>query len=546
MLELDKSEWTLSQAVRRQAQNLGEAPFLTFLDPAGGEPRVLSFAEFDRRGDEVARALVGLGVTPGDRVMMLGYNSLEFMISMIGANRAGAVFVPINTELKGAFLAHQLVNSEPTVVIVDDDLVGAFDSVDRGGGSVKATVVVGDVPDRLPGPLAGSEAMDYRGLLSRAPGKAPLPPEPEPGDISTIMYTSGTTGPSKGVLMPQAHCLMFGMGTVRAVDLTPDDHYFICMPLFHANGLLMQVYGCLMAGTPATVVRRFSPNSWLDDVIGCGATVTNALGVMPEFIFRTPPTDRDRDHSLRLVMAVPISVEWGEAFEERFGLRLFQGFGMTECNIPVYSDPADPLMPGCAGRVLEDWFEVRVVDPDTDEPLAPDEVGEIVVRPREASCFMAGYFRMPDKTVEAWRNLWFHTGDAGRFDPGGRLWFVDRIKDCIRRRGENISSFEVEQVINNHPAVAESAVVGVKVPGAGGEEEVKACVVLHPGASLTPEELLEHCQESMPRYAVPRFVEWMTGLDKTQTGKIRKTELREAGVTGATWDRESVGWVVPR
>ncbi len=546
MLELDKGDWTLIEAVRRQARDLGDRPFLTFLDPAGGDPRVLSFAGFDTESDTVARALMALGVEPGDRVMMLGYNSAEFMTAMIGTNKAGAVFVPINTELKGAFLAHQLVNSEPTVVIVDDELLGAFDSVDRGGASVRATVVVGQRPEALPGRLAGSNAMSFDEFVAHADPFTELPPPPVPSDISTIMYTSGTTGPSKGVLMPQAHCLMFGMGTVRAVDLSPDDHYFICMPLFHANGLLMQVYGCLMAGTPATVVRRFSPNTWLNDVIACGATVTNALGVMPEFIFRTAPTERDRDHDLRLVMAVPISAEWGAAFEERFGLRLFQGFGMTECNIPVYSDPADPLIPGCAGRVLDDWFDVRVVDPDTDEPLEPDEVGEIVVRPLEASCFMAGYFRMPEKTVEAWRNLWFHTGDAGRFDPQGRLHFVDRIKDCIRRRGENISSFEVEQVINNHPAVAESAVVGVKVAGAGGEEEVKACVVLHPEAELTPEELLEHCQAAMPRYAVPRFVEWVTELDKTQTGKIRKPELREAGVTPTTWDRESVGYVVPR
>ena len=173
------------------------------------------------------------------------------------------------------------------------------------------------------------------------------------------------------------------------------------------------------------------------------------------------------------MVAVPIGEEWGEPFQKRFGVRLLQGYGMTECNIPAWYDLNDPLIPGCAGPVIEDLFEVRIVNADTDEPLPIGEVGEIVIRPKEPSCFMAGYFRMPEKTVEAWRNLWFHSGDAGRLDEQGRLHFVDRIKDCIRRRGENISSFEIEQVLNEHPEVAETAVVGVKVEGAGGEEEVK-------------------------------------------------------------------------
>ena len=197
------------------------------------------------------------------------------------------------------------------------------------------------------------------------------------------------------------------------------------------------------------VVERFRATTWLEEIRAAEATITNGLGVIPEFIFRQPPTDRDRDHRLRLMMAVPIAEEWGEAFEERFGVPFLQGFGMTECNIVAYTRPEEALVPGCAGYVLEEWFVVRVADPDTDEPLTAGAVGEIVVRPRLPGCFMAGYFRMPERTVEAWRNLWFHTGDAGRFDGLGRLHFVDRIKDCIRRRGENISSFEIEQVLNS-------------------------------------------------------------------------------------------------
>ena len=197
-----------------------------------------------------------------------------------------------------------------------------------------------------------------------------------------------------------------------------------------------------------------------------------------------------------------------------------------------------------AGHIVDDFFEVRIVDAETDELLGPNEVGEIVVRPKRASCFMAGYFNMPERTVDAWRNLWFHTGDAGRFDEKGRLFFIDRIKDCIRRRGENISAFEVEQVLNNFPDVAESAVVGVRAES-GGEEEVKACIVAT-GDPFDPVAVLDWCAERMPRYAVPRYIEFVADLDKTPTGKLRKQALRDTGITAETWDRESVGYEVRR
>ena len=358
------------------------------------------------------------------------------------------------------------------------------------------------------------------------------------------MFTSGTTGPSKGVLMPHAHCYLFGFGAGRALSMTEEDRMFICMPFFHAMGLTIQFTSCLIHGATVHVVRRFSATTWLDDVRACKATITYALGVIPEFIFRQPPTDRDSDNDLRVVLAVPIGEEWGAEFEERFGLRLMQAYGMTECNLPAFGDLADPIMAGCAGHIVDDFFEVRIVDAETDELLGPNEVGEIVVRPKRASCFMAGYFNMPERTVDAWRNLWFHTGDAGRFDEKGRLFFIDRIKDCIRRRGENISAFEVEQVLNNFPDVAESAVVGVRAES-GGEEEVKACIVAT-GDPFDPVAVLDWCAERMPRYAVPRYIEFVADLDKTPTGKLRKQALRDTGITAETWDRESVGYEVRR
>lgn len=541
-MPIDKSDWTLVDLVRRQGARHGEREFISF-----EQGDRLTFAGFDRDSDAVALRLSALGVGPGDRVLALVKNRLELLLTMFATFKLGAIFVPINTELKGAFLQHQLRNSEPKVVLVDTVLADAFQGVDAGNSDIKAVVfIAGAIPDDVPAVFTDVRQLTYDDLTALPATGREVLVTPKPEDIAFIMYTSGTTGPSKGVLMPHAHCYLFGLGTCRALGLTEADRYFICMPLFHANGLLMQLFGSLIAGCWIYCIERFSPSRWLDDVRSSGATVTNALGVMPEFIYRHPANSLDQDNNLRIIMAAPVADEWAADFEHRFGVTIRQGFGMTECNIPAYTGPDDPLEVGCAGQVLDDYFEVRIGHMDTDEPLAANEIGEILVRPKEPSCFMAGYFKMPEKTVEAWRNLWFHTGDAGRMDATGRLYFVDRIKDCIRRRGENISSFEVEQVLNNHPAIAESAVVGIRVDGAGGEEEVKALVMPAPGQQIDNVELLDYCAEHMPRFAVPRYLEWIDDLSKTATGKIQKQELRDAGVTTATWDRETVGYKIAR
>lgn len=538
IIDLPMSRWTLPGAVRAQADRHGDREFLSF---EGGES--MSFASFDTASDRVATALADLGVGEGDRVLALLTNSRAFLLLMIGTHKRRAIFTPINTELKGAFLQHQVHNSEPRVVVADSGLVDAFADLDLDGLGIETTVIAG--PDvAVTGPLATTRILSFDDLVA-TDARDDAVVDPAPSDVCTIMYTSGTTGPAKGVLLPQAHCYLFGLTAAEAMGLTAQDRYYVCMPLFHANGLFMQVYSCLAAGASGHVVRHFSASSWLDDVIACGATMTNALGVMPEFIYRQDPTDRDRDHALTKVMAIPVGEEWGAEFESRFGVRIVQGFGMTEVNMVAYSDPADPVMAGCAGRVLDEYFEVVIADPDTDTAVPANTIGEILVRPRHPFCFNVGYFKMPDRTVEAWRNLWFHTGDAAYFDDDGRLFFVDRIKDRIRRRGENISSYEIEQVLNDHPAVVESAVVGVKVDLAGGEDEIKAVVAVD-GTPPDPVEFLDWCVPRMPRYAVPRFVEFVTELDKTASGKIRKQALRDGGVTDATWDRDSVGYTIAR
>ncbi len=533
--------WTLVDLVRRQARAHPERLAVEFEHGTS-----LTYREMDEESDRVAGALAGLGVIAGDRVLALVKNRVEFLTFMFATLKLGAIWVPINTELKGAFLQHQLRNSDPRLVVTEPGLVPAFSDVTALADAQLSglVVVAGDPPGQLPPVftrltcVAASDLDGWGAAFDRL--------EPTPHDIAMICYTSGTTGPSKGVLMPQAHCYLFGVGLARRLALDVDDRYYVCMPLFHVNALLMQVIGTFISGAYCYIVERFSATTWLDDLRRTGATVTNGLGVIPEFIFRQPPTDHDADHQCRTIMAVPISDDWATAFRDRFGMDIVQGFGMTECNIPYYTHPDDPLIGGLAGRLQEEWFETAIVDPETDEPLPPGTVGELVVRPKLASCFMAGYFRMPDKTVEAWRNLWFHTGDACRFDDDGRMYFVDRMKDCIRRRGENISSYELEQVLNDHPSVAESAVVGIRVDGAGGEDEVKALVVPAAGVEVDWVALLDHCAARVPRFAVPRFFERIDEVPKTSTGKVQKQHFKAAGVTRDTWDRDSTGYVVPR
>jgi carnitine-CoA ligase len=534
-------QWTLVNAVQMQAKSYGEKEFLSF---ENGE--ALTFAALDQLTDQLASGLQELGLKPGDRLLGLMANSRDFILLMIAVHKRRAIFVPINTELKSSFLQHQVENSEPLIVAVDEDLLNRFNEIDLPSLGIKQILTTGkEQKSGSNSDLSYGIPTTNIEILINSPISSNAIASPAPEDVCTIMYTSGTTGPAKGVLMPQGHCYLFALGTVAAMELTEDDRYFCCMPLFHANGLFMQVYASLLAGCSAYVAKHFSVKSWLDTVIDQEATVTNALGVMPEFIFRSSPSPRDHLHKLTRIMAIPVAEEWGKAMEERFGVVLRQGFGMTEVNMVAYSDPDDPVMAGCAGPPLSDFFEVMIADPETDTEVAVDAIGEILVRPKKPFCFNLGYFKMPDKTVEAWRNLWFHTGDAGKIDAEGRLFFVDRINDRIRRRGENISSYELEQALNQHPEVAESAVIGLKVEGAGGEDEVKAVVAIL-GSQPDPVAFLDWCTPRMPRHAVPRYIEFVSELDKTASGKVRKQAMRDAGVTDSTWDRESVGYRIAR
>jgi crotonobetaine/carnitine-CoA ligase len=540
----DPDRWALPAVLAEQATRRPDAIWIETTD--GDATR---FAQAHADAARVAGWLASLGVAPGDHVAVLLPNGLDFVRAWLGLGRLGAVAVLLNTELTGAFLRHPLSDCGATLAIVDASLRPAFDEAARDVAAIRRVVTVGAGAAAGDGAAGGSaaraedgigpsdamrSAIDWARWRDAAPYAGPMP---RARDVACVMYTSGTSGPAKGVLMPHAHCFLYGRGTIDSIALTDADRYYVVLPLFHANGLLMQLGATLIAGCAAIVRPRFSASAWLDDVRRHRASVTNCLGALAAFVIAQPPTPHDRDHALRVVKNAPNAPEHEAAFRERFGVRdVTSGFGMTEVNIPVWGRIGESL-PGAAGRVYDRWFEVIVAEPETDRPMPPGELGEILVRPKAPFGFMLGYHGRAQQTVEAWRNLWFHTGDAGTLSADGVLTFVDRIKDCIRRRGENISATEIEAAFATLDGVAEVAAYAVPSEIRGGEDEVMLAVVAAPGASPTPEAVAAHAERALPRFARPRYVAMLDALPKTATGKVQRAVLRRRGADGA-WDRE--------
>ncbi len=516
----DPRQWTVDRVLRARAEAVPERVFVHTDDGA------LTYDEAWRRSAQVANFLESLGAAADDLVAVMLPNGLAFCEAWLGLARLGATLVAINTAYKGELLVHVLNNCRARVLVVDAEWVERVDAVAERlehlevlcvpGGASACCPVHDFTRARVAPDTRDAATVDYRSL-------------------GCVMYTSGTTGPSKGVMMPHGHLYLFGLGTIEHMGLGEDDVFYIVLPLFHANGLFMQLYATMIAGARAVVRPRFSASNWLGEVIEHGATITNSLGAVAAFVLRQPPSPRDRQHRLRAISLAPSSASLVDGLKRRFGIRdVFGLYGMTEINIPLYTPPGAPKADSC-GRLWQRYYEMRIVDPDTDQPMPTGQVGEIVVRPTMPFAFMSGYLRMPEKTVEAWRNFWFHTGDAARMDADGDVFFVDRIKDCIRRRGENISSFEVENVLASHPSVAEVAAYGVAAGIEGAEEEVMVAVV--PAGPFAGEErasLLRHAHQGLPHFAVPRYLRLVPSLPRTPTDKVRKHLLKEEGVTADT------------
>lgn len=529
---MDYRNASLIDMLDHHATSTPERPFLQWMD---GQPE--TFGQVHLATRRLAAGLSSIGVNHSDTVLIMLPNGPEIVHTWFACNALGALEVPVNTHLRGDFLTHIIRDSLASIIVIHSEYLKFLEDV-KLPSTFTTLVVVGPTPSSAP---HGLKVVPYADLAGHQPIDSLRPAGL--GDLSGIFYTSGTTGPAKGIMFT------FGQGCVTArnyLDATganADDIFFCCMPLFHSNAQVLQILAPLMIGGQVSIWPQFSAKQWLDQVRSVGATISNTLGVMAEFLYRQPPRDDDNDNPLRIVQTIPAPQAIVADFERRFGVTCIDGYGLTDVGMVAFRKFDQTLVPGSSGKVVDD-YEVIIADPDSDEPLPPGSVGEILIRPRVAGGFMKGYWQRPDLSVEAWRNLWFHTGDSGRIDGDGQLFFSDRLGDSIRIRGENVSSAEIEAVLIQHPVVHQCAAIAV--PSDVGDYDVLLAVVTQPGISLDPEDLLRFCAGRMPYFAIPRYVEQFEELPMTSTQKIRKVALRDRGINPSTWDRVAAGFVVTR
>ena len=505
-----------------------------------------------------------LGVRHGDRICMFLPNGPEFLYIWMGLSRLGAICVPINTAFKSAEMAYILNNAEARGLVSHHSLMDVAQEAARQCPSLQQTLVVAGGGETYPG------WKDFWGLLEEAPalarregaGASHASPV-QPKDTSMLVYTSGTTGNPKGVMITHEMYVAAGQGFATWTAATSEDRFFTCLPYFHANAQYYSTLGSLAVGASLIVADRFSASRFWDQVRASQATIVNFIGMMMPVLLKQSPSNHDRDNSVRLFYGSPaLAPEVLAEFEERFGAKVLIGFALTECCYGTIERHGQPHRQGSAGQPR--WHpdsrfqnELRIVD---DGNILPSgKAGEITLR---SPAVMPAYWRDPERTREVLRDGWLFTGDLGWLDEDGHLYFVDRKKDVVRRRGENISSQEVEEVIKGHPAVLDCAVIAV--PSELGEEEVKAYVIPRPSpvpssghpvpliegtegdgevAPLRPEDVVYWCAERLAYFKVPRYVEFREDLPRTPSFRVRKDVLRQEreDLTSGCFDREKAG-----
>jgi carnitine-CoA ligase len=495
---------------------------------------ILTYAEAEAAAARVSSLLARLGVGKGGRVGIMLPNRREFLLAWFGAALIGAVEVPINAGNSRERLVHILNHSQCRVLVAEADDLERLGQLSADLRYLEQIVVVDGSARRAPGfPF---RIHDWAAGLAAEPPRGIMPARVGPWDPVAIMYTSGSTGPAKGAVLSHGHHYMNGFQAVASTGITADDVIYVSTPLHHNMAQGYGVWPALLAGATVRIAPRFNRDSFWTDVQSAGATVLPFVGAMLVLLAKLPESPSDADNSIRVGYGVPIPAGLRRPFERRFGLRLIRCYGSTEATIVAWNtddqDDSDAV-----GRVFP-GYEVRIFD-DNDLEVLVGETGEICVRTDQPHSMFSGYLDDPAKTAEATRNLWFHTGDRGRFDERGRLWFSGRFGDVIRCKGENISAFEIEQIVTGHPGVSLAAAYGV--PSELTDEDIVVVVTRRAGHSLDPAELFAWSAERMPRYMRPRYIDVVDDLPLTPTGKIEKYKLRQHGLSSTAVDGRGLG-----
>ena len=541
----DPTTWVLAEVLKRRAAEHPDRDYLKFADAPW-----VSYGEINARSNRIANALISRGVAPGESVSVMLPNCEEFIPVWFGILKAGAVMSSINTAYKGDFLSWTINLVESKALVISDQYLDRLDLIKAELPTLERVIVWGSGQREGPDPALPHEPLTE---LMAAPDSEPSGIAYSWTDDARIMFTSGTTGRSKGVIKQNAADYFSARGLLEVVSATAgksveslsEDTFFSCLPLFHSNAQVLSGYPALVAGGRVAYVERFSSSRFWQQVIDAEATIFNSIGAVSYFIWNIPPSELDRAHKVHTCFAAPAPRDIYNEFQERFGVKFIEGYGLTETGMATYMDPTKPGVPGSMGKA-NPGYEVTIVEPGTDRPLPPDTPGEIVVDMKIPNIVMRAYYGMPEKTAEDFRNLKLHTGDLGRMDADGYFYFMDRVKDYIRRRGENVSSMEVEKQVSDHPGIKEAAAIGVKAgEGASSEDEIMV-VCIPEGDAPDPAELTHWLAERIPYFMVPRYIRFVEVLPKTPTERVQKVKLREEGITPDTFDREAAGITIKR
>ncbi|MBB5707459.1 AMP-binding protein [Sphingopyxis panaciterrulae] len=517
----------LARAVARYPDNI-------FLDFQG---ETYTYADVDRRSTRLAHGLLSRGVKRGDRVCSLLDSNIDSISLWFAANKIGAVHVPVNTAYKGGFLSHQFDDAGAQLLVMEPDYALRLTDIEEDLPQANRVLVRGE-DEALP---LFKRIETERLSAAYEENDAPIPDENKPGDLCMLIFTGGTTGPSKGCMISHNYCCNVGRQILKREARNEKTVNWTPLPFFHMNALGGSILSSAMVGARVAVFPRFSVSRFWDDIERSGATIVNLLGSMLTFIANAPENEAAKRcfGQIFAVRGSPFPPDIQRKWRERFGVTITgsHNYGLTEAaRVTTLADHEEGPV-GNAGKINED-FDVRIVD-DEDNEVPVGQPGEIIIRPRHPDIMFMGYWNRPEDTLKIMRNMWLHSGDIGRMDENGFMFFVDRKKDYLRRRGENISSQELEATFKKHKLVKDVAVHAVL---AETEDEVKATITLQDGASITEEELCEWCVDKMPYFAVPRFFEFREDLPRNPVGRVLKYQLRDEGCTAATWDREKSGF----
>lgn len=503
------------------------------------EQNNLNYQKWDETGNKAANLIKNLGLGKGDTCAVMLPNGPEFLNIWLGLTKSGVIEVPINTALKGDLLAYILNKAECKAIVLSAEWAERIDVLAGELAYLEHVIVVGD--------LLKNEQKSKRFrwhsfelLLNQADSTAVME-EIQPDDPSVILFTSGTTGPSKGVLLSHSANFSVAKTACELMNYGKDDRLFTVFPLFHVNARYTTVLVALLMDCDVVMHKRFTASGFWDICRRERITAFNFMGSMLTILMKQPERPDDIDNPVKKAFGAPTPIEIYEDFQQRFGVEISEVYGSTELGT-VAANPAANFQKGACGQIVP-IYECEIHD-DEGNPCPVGKSGEIVVRPKKSGIMFNEYYGNLEATVKSWKDLWFHTGDTGYMDDVGYLYFVDRKKDAIRRKGENVSSYEVERVINDHPKIYESAVIGV--PSELSEEEVLTVIVLKKGEKLDYEEFLNFCQKRMAHFAVPRYIRYVAEFPRNSSQRIEKYKLRKEGITEDTWDRESVGYKVQR